>query len=147
MLVLILHTIYWKFFKCHILRCVYLKEVLKSCLFTRRNSPATVIFAKSPAFWKFACNRLTQTLTPLKRLSRSPARLLATPNMAATKSVEDPYAIHNDGSAKDPAAFQQALRADESKMKDLQSEPEVIKIVLGQDLQAFQELLKTVYAV
>ena len=67
--------------------------------------------------------------------------------MAATKSIKDPYAINNDGSAKDPTAFQQALRADESKMKYLQSEPEVIKIVLGQDLQAFQELLKTVYAV
>lgn len=67
--------------------------------------------------------------------------------MAASKTVEDPYAIHADGSARDPAAFRQAVRGDEEKMKALQSEPEVLKVVQGDDLQAFQELLKTVYSV
>lgn len=62
-------------------------------------------------------------------------------------SLTDPYSSNSDGSAKDPAAFQKALLADSEKMKALESEPEVLKVVQGQDLQAFQELLKTVFAV
>ena len=67
--------------------------------------------------------------------------------MASSSSSQDPYATNPDGSAKDPAAFQKAVLADASKMKALEAEPEVVKVVRGQDLQEFQELLKTVYAV
>lgn len=58
-----------------------------------------------------------------------------------------PYATQPDGSAKNAAAFQKALLEDADKMKALESEVEVLKIVKGQDLQAFQKLLRTVYAV
>lgn len=67
--------------------------------------------------------------------------------MATTKAVDNPFAIKADGSAEDPAAFREALRADEEKMAALRTEPEALKVVEGDDLQAFQVLLKTVYAV
>ena len=67
--------------------------------------------------------------------------------MATPTSSEGPYASNADGSAKDPAAFQKAVLGDANKMKALEAEPEVLKVVKGQDLQQFQELLKTVYAV
>ena len=67
--------------------------------------------------------------------------------MASTKLGDDAYAINSDGSAKSPEAFLQALRADSEKMKLLESEPEALKVVQGDDLQKFQELLKTVYSV
>lgn len=60
---------------------------------------------------------------------------------------KDPYAINGDGTAQDAAAFQQALWTDTGKMAALEQEPEVLKVVKGQDLKAFQDLLKTVYAV
>lgn len=62
-------------------------------------------------------------------------------------SAKDSYATNTDGSAKDPAAFRQALLADSEKIAALDSEPEVLKVVKGEDMQAFQELLRTVYAV
>ena len=67
--------------------------------------------------------------------------------MATPSHSEGPYASNPDGSAKDPAAFQKAVLGDANKMKALEAEPEVLKVVKGQDLQQFQELLKTVYAV
>lgn len=60
---------------------------------------------------------------------------------------KDPYEINADGTARDAASFQKALTADPEKMAALEREPEVLKVVKGQDLQQFQELLKTVYAV
>jgi hypothetical protein len=59
----------------------------------------------------------------------------------------DPYALNDDGTAKDPAAFKAALQADPVKMESLEQEPEVAKLVLGDDLNAFQELIKSVYQV
>lgn len=56
-----------------------------------------------------------------------------------------PYALNENGSAKDPAAFRQALRADPQRMAALQAEPQVAAIVLGDDDAALQELLKEVY--
>jgi hypothetical protein len=56
----------------------------------------------------------------------------------------DPYALLEDGSAADPAAFREALRADPAKMEALEAEPEVAKVVLGDDVDAFQELIKSV---
>ena len=67
--------------------------------------------------------------------------------MPTSTSSEGPYASNPDGSAKDPAAFQKAVLGDANKMKALEAEPEVLKVVKGQDLQQFQELLKTIYAV
>ena len=52
-----------------------------------------------------------------------------------------------DGTAKNPTAFQQALRSDPVKLAALEKEPEVAKIILGEDLYAMQELLKSVYEV
>jgi hypothetical protein len=56
----------------------------------------------------------------------------------------DPYALLEDGSAADPAAFREALRADPAKMEALEAEPEVARVVLGDDVDAFQELIKSV---
>ena len=105
--------------------------------------------------------------------------------------ADTPYALNEDGTAKDPVAFQkactsertiqiaaflpspfplpsgavskasladvltkrhgallsQALRADPAKMAALEKEPEVGKIVLGDDIHAFNQLMKSVYEV
>ncbi len=62
--------------------------------------------------------------------------------------MEDgPFAFKDDGTAKDPAAFQQALRGDAERMAALESEPELKRIVLGNDIHAFQELIKGCYHV
>ncbi|CAK0784658.1 hypothetical protein CVIRNUC_007862 [Coccomyxa viridis] len=59
--------------------------------------------------------------------------------------AEDPYAVEDDGTPKDPKAFQSALRADSTKMATLEDEPETKAIVLGDDMHAFQELIRGVY--
>ena len=59
----------------------------------------------------------------------------------------DPFALNEDGTARDPAAFREALRADPVKMEALEKEPEVAAAVLGEDVNAFQELIKSVYQV
>ena len=60
---------------------------------------------------------------------------------------DDAYALNEDGSAKDPIAFRKALLEDPAKMESLKEEPEVLEIVQSDDIQAFQELLKSVYQV
>lgn len=55
--------------------------------------------------------------------------------------------LNEDGTARDPAAFQQVLRSDPVKLAALEKEPEVAKIILGEDTYAVQELLKSVYEV
>lgn len=67
--------------------------------------------------------------------------------MVATTTEEGPFAINSDGSAKDPVAFQNALREDKEKMKALEAEAEVYKVVTSGDSESFQQLLKTAYAV
>ena len=63
-------------------------------------------------------------------------------------AAEDgPFAINSDGSAKDPLAFQKALKEDASKLKALEAEPEVYKIVWDGDSDNFQQLLRAAYAV
>ncbi|KAI7839525.1 hypothetical protein COHA_006708 [Chlorella ohadii] len=57
--------------------------------------------------------------------------------------ASDPYALNDDGTAKDPAAFRAALRADPVRMEALEKEPEVAAVVLGEDENAFQELIKS----
>ena len=61
--------------------------------------------------------------------------------------ADGPFALKDDGSAKDPKAFQQALRSDEAKMAALKEEPETLKVVMGDDMHALQELIKSVYQV
>lgn len=61
--------------------------------------------------------------------------------------MADPYGLNEDGTAKDPVAFREALKADPVKLEALEKEPEVYKIVLGEDVAAFQELIKSVYQV
>ena len=61
--------------------------------------------------------------------------------------MADPFALNDDGTAKDPAAFRGALRADPVKMEALEKEPDVAAIVLGEDVNAFQELIKSVFQV
>lgn len=61
--------------------------------------------------------------------------------------MADPYALNEDGTAKDPAAFRAALKADPAKMQELEKDPEVAKVVFGDDDSAFQELIKSVYHV
>lgn len=55
--------------------------------------------------------------------------------------------MNDDGTAKDPIAFREALKADPMKMEEIEKEPEVAKIILGDDVNAFQELIKSVYHV
>ncbi len=62
-------------------------------------------------------------------------------------SDDGPYALNENGSARDPVAFREALRADPQRMAALHAEPEVEAVVLGDDNVAFQELLKDVYQV
>lgn len=62
-------------------------------------------------------------------------------------STSDPYAINEDGTPKDAVAFRDALRADPAKLEALEKEPEVHKIVMGDDIHAFQELIKSVFVV
>ena len=59
----------------------------------------------------------------------------------------DPFAMNEDGTAQDPAAFKDALKADKAKMDALKEEPEVMQIIEGDDMNAFQELLRSVYQV
>ena len=61
--------------------------------------------------------------------------------------ADGPYALNEDGTAKDPVAFQKALKSDPQKMVALEEEPESLRIVMGDDMHAFQELIKGVYQV
>ena len=57
------------------------------------------------------------------------------------------FDLNADGSAKDPKAFQQGIRNDASKLALLQEDTDVLNVVLGDDLQALQETLRTTYRV
>ncbi|KDD73661.1 hypothetical protein H632_c1955p1 [Helicosporidium sp. ATCC 50920] len=59
--------------------------------------------------------------------------------------MADVYALNEDGTAKNPAAFRAALKADPAKREALEKDPEVAKVVFGDDDGAFQELIKSVF--
>ena len=61
--------------------------------------------------------------------------------------AQDPYDISDDGTPKDPKAYQAALRADSEKMTMLDQDPDTKAIVLGDDMHAFQELIRGAYQV
>lgn len=61
--------------------------------------------------------------------------------------ADSPYALNEDGTPKDPTVFQTALRNDKEKMAALEEEPDTLKIIMGDDMHAFNELIKGVYQV
>jgi hypothetical protein len=61
--------------------------------------------------------------------------------------ADDPYALNADGTAADPLAFQAALRADASKMAELEADPELQGVLLGPDTAAMQALLQQAFQV
>ncbi len=65
----------------------------------------------------------------------------------AGKQDTDPYALASDGSAADPARFQAALRGDAAKLQELEALPELQAILLGEDVEAMQLLLRQAFKV
>jgi len=61
--------------------------------------------------------------------------------------MDGPFALNTDGTARDPIAFQLALKNDAAKLQALQSEPDVLQIVLGDDIHAMQNMLRSAYQV
>lgn len=59
----------------------------------------------------------------------------------------EPFALNTDGTARDPAAFQSALRSDHAKLQALQTEPDVVSVILGDDIPAMQDMLRSAYQV
>ncbi|KAF5836489.1 hypothetical protein DUNSADRAFT_5875 [Dunaliella salina] len=59
--------------------------------------------------------------------------------------LPDAFKLREDGSAVDPRNFREALQADDAKMAALASDKEVHDIVMGEDLQRFQNLLRSIY--
>eukprot|EP00884_Botryococcus_braunii_P008144 jgi/Botrbrau1/17330/Bobra.0015s0076.1 len=59
--------------------------------------------------------------------------------------ADGPYELNEDGTPKDPVAFREALRNDPEKMEAIDDDPDVKSVVLGDDLHAFQELVKNAY--
>lgn len=51
--------------------------------------------------------------------------------------------LNEDGSAKDPLQYRELLRSDPERWKKIEEDPETAAIILGDDVQAFQELLKS----
>jgi len=61
--------------------------------------------------------------------------------------MDGPFALNTDGTACDPIAFQLALKNDAAKLQALQSEPDVLQIVLRDDIPAMQNMLRSAYQV
>lgn len=60
---------------------------------------------------------------------------------------DDPYALHADGTAVDPAAFREAALADVSLAEDLKKDERASRVLASGDDAALQELLKEVHQV
>lgn len=61
-------------------------------------------------------------------------------------STDPRFDVNDDGTAKDPAAFRQALRDDPEKLKAIEGDPQLAEALLGDDTNAMQAVLKEVYA-
>mmetsp|Transcript_15612 Transcript_15612/g.39803 ORF Transcript_15612/g.39803 Transcript_15612/m.39803 type:complete len:112 (-) Transcript_15612:409-744(-) len=59
----------------------------------------------------------------------------------------DPFQRNEDGTAKDPKAFQDAIRSDPVRLEEASKDPETAKVLLGEDMNAFQELLRAYWHV
>lgn len=57
------------------------------------------------------------------------------------------YLLNADGTARDPKAFQAALRKDQAKLDVLRSEPETLAVMIGDDIPALQNMLKSAFEV
>ena len=67
----------------------------------------------------------------------------ALPLFLLPRDMTDPFALAEDGTARDPEGFQAALRADPAKLALVMEEPEDRRsVLLGDDTVAFQALLK-----
>jgi hypothetical protein len=64
--------------------------------------------------------------------------------MAAGRK-RDPRERAEDGAARDPAAFQQSIRDDPGLMAELEGNPEAQKVLLGGDLNAMQDYLRSMH--
>lgn len=60
---------------------------------------------------------------------------------------EGPYALNEDDSAVDPAAFREALMDDPEKLKQIERDEALAKALLGEDTGAMQEALKKIMAI
>ena len=67
--------------------------------------------------------------------------------MSPPTPSSDPFALHPDGSAVDPAAFRDAALADAAICRDLASDPDTRAVLESGDDGALQELLKAVFVV
>ncbi|KAJ6980527.1 hypothetical protein NC653_028355 [Populus alba x Populus x berolinensis] len=64
-------------------------------------------------------------------------------NAAALSAPSNNLGFNPDGSAVNPGAFQQQLRNDSNTMAQLlQADPELAQVILGNDLNKFQDLLR-----
>ena len=106
-----------------------------------------------------ACASCGHDISPRAAISPVTAEIMGAPVTAktpvtaetmtepVTADMLNPFALNTDGTACDPAAFQLALKNDAAKMKALQSEPDVLQIVLGDDIPAMQNMLRSAYQV
>mmetsp|Transcript_8918 Transcript_8918/g.21500 ORF Transcript_8918/g.21500 Transcript_8918/m.21500 type:complete len:126 (+) Transcript_8918:48-425(+) len=53
--------------------------------------------------------------------------------------------LNSDGTAKDPEQYKKYLRSDPVRWEKISENPETAAIILGDDVNAFQELLKSAY--
>mmetsp|Transcript_11048 Transcript_11048/g.27953 ORF Transcript_11048/g.27953 Transcript_11048/m.27953 type:complete len:90 (+) Transcript_11048:130-399(+) len=58
-------------------------------------------------------------------------------------ATKDAFARNEDGTAVDPRAFQKAIREDPVRLEEASKDPEVAKVLLGEDMNALQELLRS----
>ena len=59
------------------------------------------------------------------------------------KASEEDEWLNEDGTAKDPEKYKAMLRSDPERWKSIEENPETAAIILGDDIDAFQELLKS----
>lgn len=84
--------------------------------------------------------RNTETLSGLGVVDGDLVMMVSNPSPARVSSNE---VLNPDGSAVNPAAFQQQIRNNSDLMAQLfQSDPELAQIVLGNDLNKLQDLLR-----
>ena len=62
-------------------------------------------------------------------------------------ATKDAFARNEDGTAVDPRAFQKAIREDPVRLEEASKDPEVAKVLLGEDMNALQELLRSYHLV
>ena len=66
--------------------------------------------------------------------------------MTDATSSADPLAYNEDGSAKDPIAFRDALMADPEKRAAIEQDKELAAVLLGDDTAKIQDVLRRLYA-